>query len=193
MGAGRTTTGTVIGGLLAMHGYGTPPAPLGASGGVSGGGGLPPTAALGAAGAFGSALPPPIAVGTGPMQQQQGSGPSAAAAAAAAAGVGALRVEGPEGLVAELNEGQTRDILREEIAGDSPRCSGGCCCQGIGESHVHMVFQQQEWQCSLWFPSEPCCSVSPSAVPWPGSSMHMQMSALVFQGQLCIITYSRRF
>jgi hypothetical protein len=122
MGAGRTTTGTVIGGLLAMHGYGTPPAPLGASGGVSGGGALPSAAALGAAGSLGACLPPPIAVGAGPRLQQQGSGP----AAAAAAGVEALRVDGPDGLVAELNEGQTRDILREEIAGDSPRCSGGC-------------------------------------------------------------------
>lgn len=36
---------------------------------------------------------------------------------------------GAEGLVAGLNEDQSRDILREEIGGDSPRCSGAAQTQ----------------------------------------------------------------
>jgi hypothetical protein len=108
MGAGRTTTGTVIGGLLAMYGYGNPSAVLpAAAGGASGGGSF----VAGAAGASGGPLVPiPAPVATG--AKRQGSGPAAAAGGAA------------EGLVAELNEDQSRDILREEIGGDSPRCSG---------------------------------------------------------------------
>jgi hypothetical protein len=113
MGAGRTTTGTVIGGLLAMYGHGKPSAVLpAAAGGVSGGGSF----VAGAAGASGGpvvAIPAPVATGA----RRQGSGPAAVAVTAAGGAA--------EGLVAELNEDQSRDILREEIGGDSPRCSGG--------------------------------------------------------------------
>ena len=121
MGAGRTTTGTVIGGLLAMYGFGHPAAAPPA-GGLSGGGGFAAgnTAAAGgaaaAAAAGGAPALPPAPIATRPGGQR----PVGAGGAAAAAGdAGAL--------VAGLNEEQSRDILREEIAGDSPRCSGTAC------------------------------------------------------------------
>lgn len=114
MGAGRTTTGTVIGGLLAMYGHGHPAPP----GGLSAGGSFAyrdtsatagsGAAAGAAAGSGAAATPPPIVTGG----RGQGSGTVAAAGG------------GAEGLVDGLNEDQSRDILREEIAGDSPRCSG---------------------------------------------------------------------
>lgn len=120
-----------------MYGHGNPTAVLpsaatgGTSGGPSGGGtfGLPAAAAgtaAGGAGAAGSGKsgsgPAPIAVGGGVRQGP--TGPGAAAAAAAAVTVTVNGAGGAEGLVAGLNEDQSRDILREEIGGDSPRCSG---------------------------------------------------------------------
>lgn len=122
MGAGRTTTGTVIGGLLAMYGHGHPTP----AGGLSAGGsfayrdtsataGSGGAAAGAAAGSAAAAIPPPIVT----AGRGQGSGTVAAAGG------------GAEGLVDGLDEDQSRDILREEIAGDSPRCSGTV------SSHVH--------------------------------------------------------
>jgi len=115
MGAGRTTTGTVIGGLLSMYGSGNPAAvlpPAGQSGGGSlslGGGGS--SAAVAAAVGV-PPLPPPISTTTASGAQGSGRGPAGGAGGASGA------------LVAGLNEDQSRDILREEMAGDSPRCSG---------------------------------------------------------------------
>lgn len=139
MGAGRTTTGTVIGGLLAMYGTGNPSAVL-SYGGLSSGGSfaLPPTAvgvgagAVGgsAGGGGGSALPPtaprPAPIATGGAGGMQGQG----------LGGGSGTGRSAEGLVAGLNEDQSRDILREEIGGDSPRCSGGCVRHGRPFQHA---------------------------------------------------------
>lgn len=106
MGAGRTTTGCVIGGLLAVYGHGHPAALLPGAGPSAGGSITQPGAAALVA-ATRVSLPAPIATAAGRPAPGSSAGPDA--------GV----------LVAGLNEGQSRDILREEIAGDSPRCSGG--------------------------------------------------------------------
>jgi hypothetical protein len=123
-----------------MYGTGNPSAVL-SYGGLSSGGSfaLPPTAvgvgagAVGgsAGGGGGSALPPtaprpaPIATGGAGGMQGQGLG-------------GGSTGRGAEGLVAGLNEEQSRDILREEIGGDSPRCSGGCVARTVvQQAHWH--------------------------------------------------------
>jgi hypothetical protein len=94
MGAGRTTTGTVIGGLLAMYGS---------------------TIQLNGAAAA--------------AEDTSAGGASAGGAAAGSAltPVRALLASVPSS--ASMDE-LSKDIIREELAGDSPRHSGAntCCC-----------------------------------------------------------------
>jgi hypothetical protein len=103
MGAGRTTTGTVIGGLLAMYGS-TIQLPGGAAAedGSTGGAG----AAAGAAGGGGGALTP----------------------------VRALLASMPS---STSMDDLSKDIIREELAGDSPRHSG--------ETRQHMWLSFSVW------------------------------------------------
>lgn len=158
MGAGRTTTGTVIGGLLSMYGSGNPAAVLPPAAQSGGGslsiGGAGPSAAVAAA-VRAPPLPPPIATNT-TASGAQGSGRGSAGDAGGASGA----------LVAGLNEDQSRDILREEIAGDSPRCSGKA-----GSFFVLMQFASGLLQDMLfvlaipvWCPSSALCSHSTAQI-----------------------------
>lgn len=109
-----------------------PPAAIAnASRGGSGG-----VAAAGAGAGVGSDA---AAVLGAPQGSLGGGGGGSGAAAGGAGGAGGGAAGGGDGasrvLVAGLNEEQSRDILREEIGGDSPRCSGGCVgyvCGGVG-------------------------------------------------------------
>jgi hypothetical protein len=90
MGAGRTTTGTVIGGLLAMYGS---------------------TIQLNGAAAA--------------AEDGSAGGASAAAAGSALTPVRVLLASVPS---SNSMDELSKDIIREELAGDSPRHSGADCC-----------------------------------------------------------------